>query len=234
MDSELQEKIQSVFYAIAQTRTKNGEPQERTQSRQGGTSYELERHGIFKRFQNVTFEAIEEKGLPPDKQIRANYAQVKKFASNLDEHIKNGEGLILSGKYGTMKTTMAVAVLRQLIDAGHGGLMIPMCSLIDSLYTLRTTNREEWARYEQSIRNTRLLVIDDLGGENTDQSWVLSKVDSIITERYNRMKSVIITTNKTPQELAGTYSGRIVDRLRSTSQVLTFDGKSQRGAGEKL
>ena len=191
---------------------------------------ELEKAGIFRRFQGVTFDTIECRGLPQDESIRHNYGEAKEYATNLEENQKRGYGLILSGTYGTMKTTIAVAVLRAWIDGGHAGLLVPMCSLIDNLYTMRALNKEEWARYESRIRSTPLLVLDDLGGENTDQSWVLAKVDSIITERYNKCLPIIITTNLSKDELMGTYSGRIVDRLRNTSKYLAFHGASQRVA----
>ena len=188
----------------------------------------LESAGIYRRFQGITFDSIERHGLPPSESIRQNYGKAKEYAANLAENQKNGYGLILSGTYGTMKTTIAVAVLRKWLDDGHNGLLVPMCSLIDNLYTMRALNKEEWARYEARIRSTPLLVLDDLGGENTDQSWVLSKVDSIITERYNKMLPIIITTNLSKDELMGTYSGRIVDRLRNTSKYIAFNAASQR------
>lgn len=182
----------------------------------------------MKRYQNVTFENIERRGLPDNANIRKNYTAVKDYAKNLDYNLKNGYGLILAGGYGTMKTTMAVAVLQELISHGSSGLLIPMCSLMDNLYTMRSLNRDEWARYEMRIRSTPLLIIDDLGSENTDQSWVLAKVDSIITERYNKMLPVIMTTNLNKEELSGTYSGRIMDRLRNTSKYIAFHAESQR------
>lgn len=76
----------------------------------------------------------------------------------------------------------------------------------------------------------RMVSEEAAGGENTDQSWVLAKVDSIITERYNKMLPIIVTTNLSKEELMGTYSGRIVDRLRNTSKYLAFHGASQRVA----
>ena len=188
----------------------------------------LEYAGIMKRYQNVTFEAIERRGLPESDNIRHNYQAVKEYARNLKDNLKNGYGLILAGNYGTMKTTMAVAVLQECLKLNRIGLLVPMCSLIDNLYTMKSLNKEEWARYETRIRSTPLLVIDDLGSENTDQSWILSKVDSIITERYNKMLPIIVTTNLDKDELAGTYSGRIMDRLKNTSQYLPFYAESQR------
>ena len=188
----------------------------------------LESSGIFRRFQNVTFAAIERRGLPQNDEIRKNYVQVKDYAAKLAENLKRGYGLILTGGYGTMKTTMAVAVLRAHIDAGGYGMFVPMCSLMDNLFTMRDLSREEWARYEKRVRSTQLLVLDDLGSEDTGRDWVRAKADSIITERYNKMLPVIVTTNLTQDELLSTYSGRIVDRLRNTSICLTFGTGSQR------
>lgn len=187
----------------------------------------MEWAGIYKRYQAVTFENIEKRGIPDNANIRENYEAIKKYAADLEDNIKRGYGLILSGHYGTMKTTMAVAVLRQWIDSGHNGLIVPMCSLMDNLYTMRIMNREEFAKYDKRIRSTPLLVIDDLGGEN-NEAWILSKIDSIITERYNKMLPVIITTNLTRKELEGTYSARVMDRLRNTSNYLAFNADSQR------
>ena len=189
----------------------------------------VEHAGIFARYAHITFDAIEQRGLPKNPSICANYAIAKDYAAHLKENLRQGIGLILAGGYGTMKTTLAVAILRAQVDRGGSGLIVPMCSLIDHLYTLRTLNREAWAQFEERIRQTPLLVIDDLGGENTEQSWVLAKVDSILTDRYNRLRPTIITTNLTRDELEGTYSGRILDRLKSTARLLVFQGASERG-----
>lgn len=189
----------------------------------------LELAGINKRYQGITFESIERRGLPSNPDIRRNYKAVRAYAEDIQQNVKRGYGLILAGNYGTLKTTMAVAVMRHWMSVQNGGcLMVPMCSLIDNLFTMRALSKEEWARYERRIRSTPLLVLDDLGGESIDQGWVLSKVDSIITERYNKMLPIIVTTNLSKEELAGNYSGRIMDRLRNTSQCLVFTGASQR------
>ncbi len=188
----------------------------------------LESAGIHKRYYDVTFESIEKRALPADINLHRNYAEVKRYANSIDQHIEKGEGLIFSGGYGTMKTTMAIAVLRKWLDASHSGLIVSMPSLISSLSLKRRLNVEEEARYEQRIQTTPLLILDDLGGENTDQGWILTMVDSIITERYNRMLTTIVTTNLTQIELKGTYSQRIIDRLRSTNKLLAFTGRSKR------
>lgn len=183
----------------------------------------LEYAGIMERFQTVKFENV-----IPTEDIKQNADMVLNYANNIEKHIVNGEGLILSGSYGTMKTTLAICVLRKYLEQGGRGLFVPMCSMMDSLYSMKARSVEEWINYENRLRNTSLLVIDDLGSEDVSAPWVLSKVNSIITERYNRKKSIIITTNLTKEELAKTYAGRIIDRLRSTNYYISFTGKTKR------
>jgi len=66
----------------------------------------------------VTFESIEQRGLPRDEELRSNYGIVKAYAASLDENIANGTGLLLAGNFGTLKSSMAVAVLRYQLERG--------------------------------------------------------------------------------------------------------------------
>lgn len=126
-----------------------------------------------------------------------------------------------------MKTSFAVAILQKHITSGGSGLFVPMASLLDNLFTLKERNKEEWARYEERIRKTGLLILDDLGAEY-HQEWVMSKVDAIISERYNRMKPIIITSNLIKAQMERRYTDRVIDRLGATSIVVNFDGESLR------
>ena len=166
--------------------------------------------------------------------IRERYADVSFNTLKIDGDIRENAKLIytytkkIAGGYGTLKTTLAVCVLKEYINRGGYGLFIPMSSLMDNLYSMKARNVEEWVTFENRLRNTNLLVIDDLGGEDTSAPWVLQKVHSIITERYNRKKTIIITTNFNKQELENTYSGRLIDRLKSTNYYIAFNSPSQR------
>ena len=235
MDKEIKHMGDLIRMKLVKTRA-NGQEQKKPSSQTMGissgqrtkfTPAELENAGIYKRYQNVTFSAIEHRKLPENKTIVRNYDLAKKYAQQSDEKFAAGQGLIFAGGYGTMKTTMAVAILRDWLEKGHRGLFVPMCSLMDNLYTMKALNKEEFARYDKRIRSTPLLILDDLGGEDSDK-WVNGKVDSIITERYNKMLPTIITTNMTPEELAKAYSRRIIDRLCNTSPILVFNDESQR------
>lgn len=182
----------------------------------------LESHGIYKRFWNVTMASIHDRGIPAECQTQ--WGDVKHYVKDLDKHIKQGEGMMLVGPVGTMKTTMAIAVLRAYIESHDAGYFIPMVSLLDNLNQARE-------RYDNSVENrirqTPLLVLDDLGAEY-DHTWVQAKVDAIITERYNRMRATIITSNLDARDILDRYQRRIYDRLRSTSMYIKFNGKSLR------
>lgn len=185
----------------------------------------FEQRGIYRRYWDCSFEQIEQRGVPI--QVRSEFAEVKAYAGNLKDNIRNGIGLILKGPVGTMKTSMAVAVLQKSLTEGFGGLFVPMASLLDNIFTLKAKSVEEWANYEQRIRETGLLVLDDLGAEHTE-GWVKTKVDAIITERYNRQLPIIVTTNLGNKELNNTYAARVLDRLRSTAKMVAFRGESLR------
>lgn len=71
----------------------------------------LEWCGIHARFAETTFAAIERQGIAPS--MGENFIQAKEYAEKFDRHIRTGTGLILKGQVGTLKTTLAVAVLQE-------------------------------------------------------------------------------------------------------------------------
>ncbi|MBP2637767.1 MAG: replication protein DnaC [Firmicutes bacterium] len=186
----------------------------------------LEVCGVFERYRNCNFDNIEECGIPDIH--KENFRVAKEYAKQLEKHMKDGTGLILRGPCGTLKTSIAVAILQELIATNRRGFFVGMPSLLDTIFTLTKKNTEEWVNFENKLRNTQLLVIDDLGAEYQN-GWVLNKVDAIVSERYNRCRATIITTNMTSEQMKSTYAERVIDRLRSTCDILTFIGQSLRG-----
>jgi len=166
-------------------------------------------------------------GIPP--QVTGEHQRVRQYADQIARHAEAGTGLALLGPVGTLKTSLAVAALQEGLKTGISGMFLTMPSLLDTLFTLKDTNREEWARFEDRLRNVGILLLDDLGAEHSE-GWVHTKIDAIVSERYNRMKPIIITSNLTSERLAKTYAARIFDRIRQTSEVVRFSGESLRKA----
>ena len=185
----------------------------------------LDRAGIWRRYRNCTFENLAAREIP--ESVAEGYEKAKFYADNIQSLVSQGFGMAFLGPVGLMKTSLAVAVLQAGLKAGISGMFLTMPSLLDTIFTLKETNREEWARFEERLRTVGILLLDDLGTERSE-GWVHTKIDAIVSERYNRMKPILLTSNLTGKLFAKTYSGRIFDRIRQTTEVVKFAGESLR------
>ena len=150
--------------------------------------------GIPKRYYDMDFDWLRKHGSFPKENTEA-YAVVKEYSHNLKENLESGKGLILRGPSGTGKTSIAVSLLKEAMKLGRGCLMISMPNLLDNMLTLSKGDNVAYLSYEQKLRNIPLLLLDDFGAEYSKSDWVASKVESVIIDRYNRMKPIILTTN---------------------------------------
>lgn len=183
--------------------------------------------GIPKRYYDMDFEWLRKHGSFP-KENSEVYAVVKQYVDNLEVNLKSGKGLILRGPAGTGKTSIAVSILKQAMALGKGCLMISMPNLLDNMLTLSKGDNVAYLSYEQKLRNIPLLLLDDFGAEYSKSDWVASKVESVIIDRYNRMKPIILTTNYSETWTEENYSQRIYDRLRGEYEEAIFNGESHR------
>lgn len=168
----------------------------------------------------MSFEAIKEQGVP--EELRNKVQQVKDYADSLEKHLSEGTGLILRGPTGTLKTSLAVAVMQTCLASGHEARFLTAADLVDSFFSARNMPPDEWAALDAKLRRTPLLVIDDLGSE-WSEGWIMTRLDSFFAERYNRKRSIIITTNLGTDQMRSRYTERIIDRLRATCRIITFN-----------
>ena len=180
--------------------------------------------GIPKRYLACKWDGLDT-SIPA--QAASQYNQARVYTDNLTANMREGRGLLFRGPVGTMKTSMAVAVVMEAIRQDRSAMFITMASLLDTIFSLKDISRDEWAKFETRLRTVKFLLLDDLGAEYSE-GWLQTKVDAIVSERYNAMLPMIITTNLTGEKLAKTYAARIVDRIQYTSEVITFTGESLR------
>nr|DAW12252.1 MAG TPA: Replicative helicase [Caudoviricetes sp.] len=183
--------------------------------------------GIPKRYYDMSFEWLKKNGTFPKENAEA-YRIVNGYRQHLEENLNTGKGLILRGPAGTGKTSLGVCLLKEALEIGKGCLMISMPNLLDNMLALSKVDSVAFMSYEQKLRNIPLLLLDDFGAEYSKSEWVAAKVESIIIDRYNRMRPIIITTNYRDSWIKDNYSQRIYDRLRGEYKEAVFMGGSHR------
>ena len=163
--------------------------------------------GIGKRFLSATFENFERDRMPKAYDMALGY--VDAFRDN------DGEGLLFTGDVGTGKTHLAAAVAVEIIRRYSS--TVEFVSYVEVLADIRaafSNHSYEAVRLEESMREAKLLVIDDLGKEKPSP-FTNEFLYRVINGRYKDKRPIIITSNLGIEELSEridyTVFSRIVD-----------------------
>jgi DNA replication protein DnaC len=146
--------------------------------------------GIGRRFLEVSFDRE-----PIVSLDRAVLRQVRGFTRSIEEHLEAGRGLWFDGPVGTGKTSLAILVAKAAKDAGRSYAVFPVPRLLAEIK--RTFDRDASDTYMGFFRRlctVDLLVLDDLGAEKQTE-WVLEQLYSIVNERWQDRRSIVVTTN---------------------------------------
>jgi DNA replication protein DnaC len=146
--------------------------------------------GIGRRFREVSFEREPIVSLDP-----VVLRRVRAFVRSIDSHLEAGQGLWFDGPVGTGKTSLAVLVAKAARDAGRSFAVYPVPLLLAEIK--RTFDRDSGDNYLAFFRrlcSVDLLVLDDLGAEKQTE-WVLEQLYSIVNERWQDRRAIVVTTN---------------------------------------
>jgi hypothetical protein len=126
--------------------------------------------------------------------------------------------LVLWGPIGHGKSGLAIGLARLYIEQGRSVLIRKVPELLDRLRQTYGDEGESLAALEQSMSDVELLVLDDLGADETTRtgksSWPREKLFKLINHRYDNLRRTIITTNLEPVDLAAHVTDRTFDRIR--------------------
>jgi DNA replication protein DnaC len=152
---------------------------------------------------------------PPITQIDSFVVKrVRDFCDELDENIDTGRGLWFFGNSGTGKTSLAMLISRTALESHHS---VAIYSLPKLLSRIRQTYDSEpggqsYMAFFERLASVDLLHLDDLGVEKQTE-WVLEQLYALINERYERQRSLVVTTNAEDHELEEQLGKRIFSRL---------------------
>ena len=146
--------------------------------------------GIGRRFLEVSFERE-----PIVSQDAMVLRQVRRFVHSIDDNLDAGRGLWFDGPVGTGKTSLAILVAKAAKDSGRSYAVYPVPRLLAEIK--RTFDRDASDSYLAVFRrlcSVDVLVLDDLGAEKQTE-WVLEQLYSIVNERWQDRRSIVVTTN---------------------------------------
>jgi DNA replication protein DnaC len=178
---------------------------------------------IPKRYRGVGFDR------PPVTEISSGaVTMVRRYVRDIDASLDSGRGLWLFGDVGTGKTTLAMLVSKEAIEAGRS---VAIYSLPRLLAEIRTTfdddSERSYVHLLDRLAEVDLLHLDDVGTEKTS-AWVLEQLYAIINSRYEDEKSVIITTNLDREQLGEQIHERTASRLEEMCDLIPLYGADQR------
>jgi DNA replication protein DnaC len=164
---------------------------------------------IPRKYRGVSFDR------PPVTQIDAFVVKrVRDYCEQLDKNLDGGRGMWFFGSSGTGKTTLAMLISRLALESGRS---VAIYSLPKLLSRIRQTydaeiGEQSYTQFFERLASVDLLHLDDLGVEKQTE-WVLEQLYALINERYERQRSLIVTSNLEDDELEKQLGTRVVSRL---------------------
>lgn len=131
--------------------------------------------------------------------------------------------LVLSGPSGCGKTHLAAAIANRQIELGHEVFFTVVPDLLDHLRATFAPNSDvSYDDLFESVRNTRLLILDDLGTQS-GSPWAQEKLFQLLNHRFNAEMPTVVTTNHRLHELDERLRARLEDRISAREEVLPWD-----------
>ena len=157
----------------------------------------------------MTFAAFEPEGHAFNAEQRRSLRNAFEWARRYAEEPRGW--LLIQGSYGVGKTHLAAAIANACLERGQPVTFLNAPDLLDYLRAAYGPSVEE--TYDErfgELRDTPLLIIDDLGTQNATP-WAEEKLFQILNHRYIGRLATVITTNQSLDDIDPRLSSRLAD-----------------------
>lgn len=167
----------------------------------------------------------------PRETMEHHLAVCRRYA---DRFGQEGGNLLLFGAPGLGKTFLSACIARVVSEDGYSVVYDTASHIFSLLEDAKFRRGDEDDEETRRLDQCDLLIIDDLGTE-MNSTFVQSALYQLINGRLLGMKSTIISTNLTPEDIGRRYSQQVYSRIEGEYTILPFIGtdirqlKRQRG-----
>ena len=164
------------------------------------------------RLSEMTFESFDPEQEDAGPNQRASLRTALRAAVDF---AKGPEGwLVLTGPVGCGKTHLAASIANSRIKNGQPARLVVVPDLLDHLRaTYAPQSNVTYDTLFDSIKNTSLLILDDLG-THSSSPWAEEKLFQLINYRYNARLPTVITTSLSLDEAVDISPGVTSRSLR--------------------
>lgn len=163
------------------------------------------------------------------------WREAHEVALSVHDVVRDGLNLILVGATGRGKTHAGVLIAKAAMQAGYTAVKIDWARFLDGVRdSFNDKTVESEGKQIERLVNADFLMIDDIGsGDGDSNNFSTSRLEKIITRRYDAKRPTLVTANFKASDLTEVVGARTASRLRGRHLVLTFAGQAYRESVER-
>lgn len=186
----------------------------------------IERANIPERFAGCSFENYQ----AVNKSAQNNLSILRDYANAWPQMLDAGTSLILTGRPGTGKNHLAVALAKSIIEQHQSSVLLT--SVMRIIRAVRRTWEKVSENSEEDVialyTGMDLLIIDEVGIQYGSESEMIILFD-ILNTRYERMLPTVLISNLALPQISQVIGDRLTDRMvEGGGATLVFDWPSFR------